>query len=75
MKAEAAVPVCIQDGFCEVIGTVSLDDLVATGDSYQIYLMNAGRVGSNEYELIVQAEGQLAEKLRLGRLKRRGGEQ
>lgn len=74
MKAET-VRVGIQDRFGEIRDTVSLDDLVATGDSYQLHLMNGGRVGSSEYELIVQAEGQLAEKLRLGRLKREGEKQ
>jgi hypothetical protein len=55
----------------EIRHTVSLADLVGTGDAYQIYLMNYGRIGSAEYELIVQAEPQLAEKIRLGRLKRK----
>jgi hypothetical protein len=72
---EEAVRVGIQDRLGEVVQTVSLDDLVATGDSYQLYLMNEGRVGSSEYELIVQAEGQIAEKIKLGRLKRQGGQQ
>jgi len=69
---EERVRVGVQDRLGEVIGTVSLDDLVATGDSYQMYLMNGGRIGSSEYELMVQAEGQLAEKVRLGRLRRQG---
>ena len=75
MKEEETIRVGIQDQFGEIQNTVSLDDLVATGDSYSIYLMNEGRIGSSEYELIVQAEGQIAEKVRLGRLERKGVEQ
>jgi hypothetical protein len=74
MKEEETVRIGIQDQFGEIRSTVSLDDLVATGDSYQLYLSNEGKIGSSDYELIVQAEGQLAEKIRLGRLKRQGGQ-
>ena len=72
---QEAIRVGIQDRFGDVIETVSLDDLVATGDSYQIYLMNEGKVGSNQYELIVQGEGQIVKKIKLGQLKREGEQQ
>ena len=72
---EETVRVEIQDRSGNMVRTVSLDDLVATGDSYQLYLMNDGTIGSSEYELLVQGEDQMAEKIRLGRLKREGVEQ
>jgi hypothetical protein len=55
----------VQDRLGEIVRTVSMDDLVATGDSYQIHLMNYGKVGSTEYELLVQDEEQLEAKVKL----------
>jgi hypothetical protein len=75
MKKEETVRVGIQDRLGDIRATVSLADLVATGDNYQLYLMNEGKIGSSDYELLVQGEDQMAEKIRLGRLKREEVEQ
>ena len=75
MKNEKTIQVGIRDQLGEIMKIVSLDDLIATGDSYLLYLMNEGRVGSSEYELTVEAEGQIPEKIRLGRLKRQENQQ
>jgi len=72
MKNEKTIQVGIRDQLGEIVKTVPLDDLIATGDSYQLYLMNQGRIGSTDYELSIEAEGQIPEKIRLGRLKREG---
>jgi hypothetical protein len=72
MKTEQQLKVGIRDRLGDIVATVSLDDLISTGDSYQLYLMNGGRIGSSEYELTVENEEQLAEKIRLGQLKREG---
>ncbi len=54
----------------DILRTVSLDDLIATGDGYEIQLRNFGCLGSNDYELVVENEKQIAEKIRLGHLER-----
>ena len=63
-----------------VLGTtvervVTLDDLISTGDSYQIDLHTYGGLGSHEYNLSVDSEPQIAEKIRLGQIARAGWDQ
>lgn len=70
MRATYAV-VGVLDRLGDIRNTVTLDDLVATGDSYELFLFNAGRLGSTNFELVVQGEEQITEKIRLGRLKRK----
>ncbi len=70
MGKEASIEIGVVDRLGNIIRAISLAVLVATGDSYQIHLMNGGKVGSNDYELLVQHEEQIEEKARLGRLKR-----
>ena len=72
MKNEKTIQVGIRDQLGEIVYVAPLDELISTGDSYQLYLMNGGRIGSTEYELTIEAEGQIPEKIRLGRLKREG---
>jgi hypothetical protein len=54
----------------DITQVVSLDDLIATGDSYELSLRNFSNLGSNDYELVVENEPQIAEKVRLGHLAR-----
>jgi len=52
----------------DIVETVSLYDLITTGDSYEIQLRNFGALGSADYELVVENEKQIIEKSRLGHL-------
>ena len=71
MNSSANIEVGLYDRTTgDIIQTVSLDDLIATGDSYEIQLRNFGCLGSNDYELVVENETQIAEKIRLGHLER-----
>ena len=72
MKSEEWIKVLIQSPLGGVVDVATLDELIATGDSYEMYLANCGRVGSDCYKIIVQNEPQLLANIRLGRLKREG---
>jgi len=52
----------------DIVETVSLYDLIITGDSYEIQLRNFGNLGLSDYELVVENEKQIIEKIRLGHL-------
>jgi hypothetical protein len=68
MEGDKKITIGLYNDLGDVVQTVSLDDLVATGDWYDIQLRNFGCLGSVEYELVVPNEKQIAEKIRLGQL-------
>lgn len=71
MESDKNIQIGLYDKLGDIVKTVSLDELVATGDSYEIHLRNFGSLGSTDYELVVQNEKQIAEKIRLGQYERR----
>ena len=73
MKPEKQVNVVVLGTAVERV--VTLDDLISTGELYQIDLHTYGGIGSHEYNLSVDSEPQIAEKIRLGQLKRAGWDQ
>ena len=46
--------------------TISLAELIATGDNYTIHLLNDGPIGSKNCELIVYDEPQILIKVEMG---------
>lgn len=67
MKTEAKIPVTVQDVFGEIVELISLRDLIRTGDNYSIHLINGGKVGSSDFELSVQNEDGLLDKVRMAK--------
>ena len=60
----------ILDRDSEIAETITLYDLISTGDSYTIGLVNYGKIGSEDFELIVYNQPNLLTKVEIARKKR-----
>lgn len=65
MEIEQGISVTVQDRFGDVTNQITLRDLVRTGDNYTINLVNGGKVGSSNYELVIDCESQLIDKIQM----------